>query len=153
MTQDRKAVKAKFFFDNGDEVTVLTKNERERDCMTAIARATMCKREREGDMEEVIAIVRRSIRTRECTAATANMLLSTAVRLVESVLDEVDEDMKPKVISLVMEKLAELAGAQVIRGNISVGLKKDEMLEALSMVTQAIQDGIKAQNESKNSEE
>lgn len=153
MTQDRKAVKVRFFFDNGDEVTVLTKNDRERDCMTALAKATMCKREKDGDMEEVIAIVRRSIRTRECTAATANMILSAAVRLVENVVEDLEEETKTKAIGLVMEKLAELAGAQVIRGNISAGLQKDGMLEALGMVAQAIQDGIKAQKESKDSEE
>lgn len=148
MTQDRKAVKVKFFFDNGDEVTVLTKNDTERDCMTALARATMCKREREGDMEEVIAVVRRSTRTREVMVASANTLLSAAVRSVETVLNEADEEDKPKVVSLVVEKLAELAGGQVIKGSLSVGLKKDDMLEALGTIVQAIQDGLKAKAES-----
>lgn len=143
MTQERKAVKAKFFFDNGDEVTVLTKDERERECMSAIARATMCKRDRDGNMEEVIAIVRRSIHTRESIAATPSAMLTIALRLLDHVFDDMPEEMKPVCAAGIMQEVGKLSGGKVISGTATLGIDKQGMNEALGMVAKAILDGLK----------
>lgn len=106
MNAERKATKVKFWFDNGDEVVVLTKSDRDRVCMTTIANAVMCYRPKDGDMEQAIVMVRRENKTHTALNAATQVIFEHIGELLQTATEDIPAAMRPlAVIPLVLKAI------------------------------------------------